>query len=273
MTAHEMAKFPKKASPAREALDHFGRWLPGIWHELEALRLQSGASPADAPVNAAFIETIRQAMAKNVPPGTPLPAPDSLALKEIALVYSALAAWRYTQGIYRFDPDLYAAVTDTPITDIPVHVLDHIPEWCIYIETPALKLWGDSVAGAWVRVAGGNMLCIYAQTEINPLAPALFHISLSDGIERSIQQAVDRLGGDESDAAEASRVLPHIINLVLYLCASNDITGKFGQPGNPKPVRTRRAGWQLFPVDGIRAWDVGVRMGNALRDAYQRAVQ
>jgi DNA-binding transcriptional regulator YiaG len=30
----------------------------------------------------------------------------------------------------------------------------------------------------------------------------------------------------------------------------------------------RRAGWRLFPADGIRTWDVGVRLGAALRKAY-----
>lgn len=60
-----------------------------------------------------------------------------------------------------------------------------------------------------------------------------------------------------------------VINLLLYICCSGyDIHGKRGQPGNPVPKRTRRDGWRLFPADGVRTWDVGVRMGAALRAAY-----
>ena len=52
-------------------------------------------------------------------------------------ILGALAAWRVTQGIYRFDPTTYDALWKTPVTgDIPTEVLFHLPEWCVYIPTP-----------------------------------------------------------------------------------------------------------------------------------------
>lgn len=57
-----------------------------------------------------------------------------------------------------------------------------------------------------------------------------------------------------------------------YLCAdAADLThdGQPGRPDNPTPVRTRRHGSRLFAAQGPRAWDVGVRLGAALRRAYQ----
>ncbi|WP_236904089.1 hypothetical protein [Comamonas serinivorans] len=61
-----------------------------------------------------------------------------------------------------------------------------------------------------------------------------------------------------------------VISLLLYICEGDDIQGR-GHPGNPEPTRTRRDGWRLFPAQGVRMWDVGVRMGAALRAAYQAA--
>ena len=65
-------------------------------------------------------------------------------------------------------------------------------------------------------------------------------------------------------------VVEPVVSLLLYLCSqASDVAGKHGTPGNPEPVRTRRDGWKLFPVPGPRTWDVGVRLGAALRRAYQ----
>ena len=52
-------------------------------------------------------------------------------------ILRALAAWRVSQGIYRFDPTTYDALWKTTVTgDIPTDVLFHLPEWCVYIPTP-----------------------------------------------------------------------------------------------------------------------------------------
>ena len=47
---------------------------------------------------------------------------------------AALAGWRAAQGVYRFDPDLFDSVWDTPLdTRIPGEVLFRLPEWWVYI--------------------------------------------------------------------------------------------------------------------------------------------
>ena len=52
-------------------------------------------------------------------------------------ILGALAAWRVTQGIYRFDLTTFDALWKTPVTgDIPTEVLFHLPEWCVYIPDP-----------------------------------------------------------------------------------------------------------------------------------------
>lgn len=50
----------------------------------------------------------------------------------------ALAAWRQTQGIYVLDETLLEALWQTDLTgEIPVDVLYRLPEWCVYVATPA----------------------------------------------------------------------------------------------------------------------------------------
>ena len=41
---------------------------------------------------------------------------------------AALGSWRVTQGVYRFDQDVYGAVRDTPLTrDLPAEILHRLP--------------------------------------------------------------------------------------------------------------------------------------------------
>lgn len=197
------------------------------------------------------------------------------------------AAWRMTQGIYRFDPAVYPVLIDTADAgSLPVDVLAQLPEWCIYIEAPGLKMSDDTPAhGAWVRhdlsSQGQPMLAITLDVDTADAGlPPTQHLildggSIADAIEAARVAWAEGGGSELPDGASVDKVLPWavpIINLLLYICSqSADIAGRRGQPGNPTPVRTRRDGWRLFPADGLRTWDVGVRMGAALRAAYQSA--
>ncbi len=67
--------------------------------------------------------------------GEPLdPLTPNAKLASIALV-GTMAAWRPTQGIYRFATNLLDELWDTPVTgDLPSDLLHRLPEWCVYIE-------------------------------------------------------------------------------------------------------------------------------------------
>lgn len=52
-------------------------------------------------------------------------------------VIGALAAWRVTQGIYRFAPTAFNALWATPVTcDTPTKVLYHLPEYDACVPSP-----------------------------------------------------------------------------------------------------------------------------------------
>ncbi len=68
-------------------------------------------------------------------------------------ILGALAAWRVTQGIYRFDPTTFDALWKTPVKgDIPTEVLFHLPEWCVYIPTRDQTWQGATLNGFFAHL-------------------------------------------------------------------------------------------------------------------------
>lgn len=194
------------------------------------------------------------------------------------------AAWRMTKGIYRFDPALYDALIDTPLAgDIPVQVLEQLPEWCVYIETPGLEYAGETVFGAWVHIeydiqSQRKELHIELDSD-EGLLPIVLHCN-AGSVEQSIKSSLEQIqrnadkqgveldtDGMRSHWVAASQV---IINLVLYICSEPEFMHKsqIDTPHNPQPKKTKK-GWRLFQASGFKTWDVGVRIGAALRKAYQ----
>jgi hypothetical protein len=58
-----------------------------------------------------------------------------------------------TQGVYRFDPTVLDALWETPVTgDIPTEVLYHLPEWCVYVNTPGKTWQGGSLHGFFAHL-------------------------------------------------------------------------------------------------------------------------
>lgn len=293
-----MNRFPPRTHRAREILATVGRAYPRAWAQADAMRAERGQSlPAwpdwcYLPLHGAYAI---------VSGGGENRVPYSRA-HHVGIV-GALAAWRMTQGIYRYDPALYEAVRDTPLDrDLPRDPLYRLPEWCVYVETPDLawEIGGECrpIHGVWAhldwdeRVAGQphdelRLVLDTARTPAEALDPlhgclpiplilgaGTIESALARVVESGAEQARLRgmtLPADLLDARVVSQALWPIVSLLLYLCAEDaEIVDRAGtRPGNPEPKRTRRHGWRLFPVDGPRTWDVGVRIGAALRRAYQ----
>jgi hypothetical protein len=195
------------------------------------------------------------------------------------------AAWRMTKGIYRFDPDLAAALMATEITgDIPAEPLARLPEWCVYVETPGLDtplLGGGTtpVHGVFALLdgtaQGARLLTMALDTDAQL---AMTHLALGLPLAESLARreaqwrencrrgiATEWHAGAE---AAAAALLTKVLGLLLYLCSEAPEIDGSGHPGNPAPKRTKE-GWRLFAADQSRTWDVGVRIGAALRLARE----
>lgn len=195
---------------------------------------------------------------------------------------AALVAWRPTQGIYRFDETLYESIVKTPVKgDIPCNVLYRMPEWCVYLETPEMSFQGSDIYGAFVHLDWNEdqeheelRILIDAEVGLTPVnihigpwgldaAKARIHYEMSKNFNvKSVQWGF----GLDFDAMKSILIEP-ILSLLLYICSEDADMGNGGRkPGRPVPVKTKK-GLRTFPPDKPNTWDVGVRLGAALRRA------
>jgi hypothetical protein len=262
------------------------RVYPNAWRDTDRMRAMRGTDVPDWPEWCflplqGFYAILSGGGNRRIPPER---------IRHLGIV-GALAIWRVTQGIYRFDPDLAAAVAATPLSgDLPAETLFHLPEWCVYVETPGRRWAGRDLHGFWAHLdyeVGGvadelRLVLDLAETPdaaLDPergLLPIVFLLgegSLADALQRTAESGRRRapalgLAGVLPSLEDMHRVaaeLAPLVALLLYLCAENaEIGDDARRPANPIPKRTK-AGLRLFAPDTATAWDVGVRLGAALR--------
>jgi len=195
----------------------------------------------------------------------------------------AMAAWRPTQGIYRFADALLDALWVTPVAgDLPGELLRRLPEWCVYIEI-GRSCAGMFIHGAWVRVGYDlntreEALDILIDSDPDkplvrlPLVGTLqesLRVSLDDGLHMAGRDLVARALHDHAHRVRATWAEP-LLSVVLYLCSVNaEIRSSDGRdrPIRPEPHvrRNRERVWPAAPAPVI--WETGTRLGSALRRA------
>jgi len=200
---------------------------------------------------------------------------------------AALAAWRVTQGIYRFDSDLYQEIKSTPVKGkLPIEILFRMPEWCVYIETPDMK----SIAGFYAHLEWDVNnhrieLRFLIDDEKIGLYPVPLHLSPGCTLEKSIvdMHAYTMSQADKviKNILDMDNLPQHIANLIepclsllVYLCSVNsDLRASDGRnilPQKPSPKKTKK-GVRLFPPQKPTIWETGFRMGAALRTIRNQA--
>jgi hypothetical protein len=212
------------------------------------------------------------------------------AIAEETCALAGFASWRVTQGIFRFDPTLSAALVDTPLTgDLPVSALTHLPHWCVYVETPgrtmplvsgnATALHGYYAWINWVAMEERLELMLGLDTDrpyphlsvsVVPLIGTLEEsIGVVEAEWRNNYEAGLVNNRPSARFAEGAQRLSPMIALLLYLCADDaDIGDGTTRPKQPQPTKTKQ-GWRLFPPDAPTRWDVGIRIGAAIRQAKE----
>jgi hypothetical protein len=221
---------------------------------------------------------------------------------EVGIV-GALTAWRVTQGIYVVDPQVFDALWETPLTgELPHQLLHHLPEWCVYIACPQPRLvlsTSHALHGFYVHLEWDVetheeelRFLLDTTTTLGPtLIPLAIHLGewdLQVACQRSLGLAIANLQrqGDAQQAAtlqaierEATTLMREVTepltSLTLYLCSVaadvRDSRGTDKRPTRPQPVKTKQ-GTRLFGASQPTTWEVGYRLGSALRLAAQTQV-
>jgi hypothetical protein len=198
----------------------------------------------------------------------------------------ALAAWRLSQGIYRFDDTLFDSLVETPLTGkIPIEILFRLPEYCLYIETPQFHFIDEFLPGFFVHLEddqnGGDPELRVLLDSTPVLLPAIVHLkpgsTVADGMRQTFDEARAfgrKTGRDfdirvtDQELEQASMRLGQLINLVLYIC-STDTDMDTEHLHRPIPTKTK-AGMRYFPPDKPRITEVGYTLGATIRAAMER---
>lgn len=175
--------------------------------------------------------------------------------KDAALI-AGLAAWRVTQGIYRFDSGLYAALITTSINRLPAEVLTLLPEWGVYVETQHdAGIKGFFAHCEWDHRTRSPELRLLLDRgyELIPMAIPLRDGTLSESVS-SVIPVTDKPFADMWAPA---------VSLLLYICS---VAADFGHytAKRPEPVKTKR-GMRLFPPDKPTVVETGKAVGSVLR--------
>lgn len=217
----------------------------------------------------------------------PDPKPTIERVVDVARL-AALGAWRPTQGIYRFDPDLYAVLIEMPLTgNLADDLLLRLPSWCVYLETPGLSFSGIPIIGVYAHLDqnvqdGHRELRLLLDSQhgdlhLLPIPLRLGHGSLLAAVtathdvawNRAMSDYPDKLACFEHvDPSQDARDLAPILSLLLYLCADE---ADYVSPPRPRFVSTQKQGRILITPEQVREWDVGVRVGASLRQAHLEA--
>lgn len=255
--------------------------LPDVWKEVDRVRSWRGKEVPGWP-DWCFLPLVGAHTILTAAQGDDISVSDFFALE-------AIAAWRVTQGIYRFDPTIFESLWETPVTgDIPGEVLHHLPEWCCYIACERTVM-GHSCYGFFVHLDYDIDQCrselhLVLDNKDDHLTPAVIFLAgtVEEGIEAALSHFAQRTDARQNDNwpkrarefrehANAHRSdLEGMISLALYLASTNaEIGSPAGDsPTKPKPVLTK-AGARMSPPDKPRVWDVAIRTGAALRRARE----
>ncbi len=257
-----------------DVLTAFSKRYPGCWKALEGFRADKGQGLPDwpewcfVPVAASYAVVSGGGM-NQVPPDQ---------IQDVALMHN-LTAWRVSQGIYRFDPDIYQEITRTPITgDLPVNLFLQLPEWGVYVE-----LQDHGPAGVFVALEQDQndghseiRLVFVNQDQTTFFLPVhLYQETLETCLARTMEYAAQQAAAAKIGATTlpyvavpdlAPELLSHTLSLVLYLCSARaDVQDDLGNGSErPKPVKTKK-GLKLFPPKKPRIFETGYRLGDFIR--------
>jgi hypothetical protein len=258
-------------------LNSLMKHYPGLSHQLDTFLLRRGKDLPDWPKScflpmAGWRAIARQRWGSNL---------FGVIADHQAL--SAIGTWRYSQGIYRIDPDLLAALTDSTVSGaLPADLLFHMPEHSLYVETPGLYWDGYVLHGFWVHIEFDTnhlrpelgLLLDFDETQLG-FSIHIGQWTLAEAVDRALAQAAERwpsLFKDDDIARDLTELFAPLVSIVLYLCSERPEIDNARYPGlGPiRPgARKTKSGWRMFPADRPAYFDVGLRIGKKLRQARE----
>ena len=239
----------------------------------------------DPPDRTTMFNVLRDDVEGNVDTAMNGPDVGPRMMSELAALYT----WRAGQGVYVFDPALVEALTKTRFDDhIPSDAFMHLPEYAVYVliqrrDAPPFAMM------VWLNYdMAQRQAKLHLATDLLDGSPAEIPFTLylgTNSINEALTQLHDRVQHELRERGMEDCVTPEqradflnsdaeylraLLPFVLYLCSAQpDIQHASGTPDQlperARPTRTRRFGERMFPPPQPVHWNVGWRLGTALR--------
>lgn len=198
-----------------------------------------------------------------------------------AMVIAALAPWRRSKEVYVMDADMQELLFEqADDLKIQPEILKHLPYPCFYVQfapgtTPYHGFFCHLDYSIEQEETSLRLLFLAADGTTD----GMFLLLDAETVEGSIQKVSDVVFRDVPDHLRGALMgeitqywtkmplLKQSLQLVLYLCAQNaEIT-----PDPEQQTITRRTATIKDRYAEIRKWDVGIRVGRAVR-SYRQSV-
>lgn len=204
---------------------------------------------------------------------------------------AALSSWRVTQGVYRLDETLLGELWASDLDGaLPVDTLLHLPEWCVYIETPGRRWEATALHGFFAHLeyepdTHNIELRLVVDTDAG-LLPAPLPLGHGEGtiadswrvLAASALQQAERIADPVAAAAirdaatasgaEVTELLRPLLSTLLYVCTSGEVR----PTARPTPVKKHGLP-RYYPPAKPRVEVLGERLGASLRAAALREGQ
>ena len=193
-----------------------------------------------------------------------------------AEILGALSAWFYTQGIYKFIPEVYDEIISTKCRgNIPVDAVKRLPQHSIYIETPKHSaMYGFFAHLDFNETLDKSQLRFLLNTAngLIPIALNLGSWTVSDALKDytiDVTSSFDKKFNGVTESYIDKELVPiseQCLSLVLYLCCEEpDIeTINDELPTRAKSTKTKK-GFVLHPPKKPNIWHVGKNISEQIK--------
>ena len=261
--------------PPLSLLKRVGAAFTEAWEQMEDFHQSNGANGLPqwepwcyAPIAAAL--SVVQSKS-----GTPNIDMDAIAS---AQRIAAIAPWRISKEVYLIDPDLAQLLYEQDDLAIPSDILLQLPYQAFYIQVPGLSLGGDQYHGVFVHLehdinSGDRELRLLYIKPDGATMGFPIHIDsadISESLRRTLYESEQNNPdlydafchvSDDPFAGDLHSLLLRTLQIILYICAENAEIA----PNSEQAFITRRTSTIKDRYAEIRKWDVGFRIGAAIR--------
>lgn len=278
-----MSRKKQPIYPPLDFLKKISARYPGIWDEIEQFRALNGSSakltwePWCYIPAIASLSILRQRFHLDGDLHQ-LPRDQIEGIASVASYFSALAPWRQSKEVYVMDEGMQELLFDQAgDLSLDADILLRLPYPCFYIQfSPAVDFVDEQYHGVFVHLDDNfvehqqQLTLIFLQPDGESTMIVPVHLeakTISESMAITERLIMRTLPDKASAVAQQFELLRRTMQLVLYICAQNaEIT-----PSPEQVSHTKRSSTGVI-VDRyaeIRKWDVGIRVGNAVRN-YRR---